>query len=118
MLAFFVFVIIPAIGGLVLAFFEWDLFGVPVFVGLDNIARMFSHPRYVIKGGELVLEDGEIREAPQGREFLVKPDIDPGTDDFMRPLFEDCYTMSFENYPVEIDRFRRPEQVTLARKPA
>ena len=39
----------------------------------DNVARMFSHPRYVIKGGEIVLEDGEIREAPQGREFLVKP---------------------------------------------
>ncbi|MDQ0895959.1 carbohydrate ABC transporter permease [Agromyces ramosus] len=44
MLAFFVFVIIPAIGGLVLAFFEWDLFGVPVFVGLDNITRMFVDP--------------------------------------------------------------------------
>lgn len=44
MLAFFVFVIIPAIGGLVLAFFEWDLFGAPVFVGLDNITRMFVDP--------------------------------------------------------------------------
>jgi multiple sugar transport system permease protein len=44
MLAFFVFVIIPAIGGLLLAFFEWDLFGVPVFVGLDNITRMFVDP--------------------------------------------------------------------------
>jgi formylmethanofuran dehydrogenase subunit A len=74
----------------------------------DNIARMFSHPRYVIKGGEMVLEDGEIREAPQGREFLVKPPLDPGIDDFMRPLFEDCYTMSFENYPVELERIEHP----------
>ena len=31
----------------------------------------------------------------------VKPAYDPETDEFMRPLFEDCYTMSFENYPVE-----------------
>lgn len=74
----------------------------------DNIARMFSHPRYVIKGGEIVLEDGEIREAPQGREYLVKPPLDPGIDDFMRPLFEDCYTMSFENYPVELERIEHP----------
>lgn len=44
MLAFLVFVIIPAIGGLLLAFFEWDLFGTPVFVGLDNITRMFVDP--------------------------------------------------------------------------
>ena len=65
---------------------------------------MFGHPRYVIKGGEIVIEDGEIRETPHGREFLVKPAYDPDIDDFIRPLFEDCYTMSFENYPVEIER--------------
>ena len=69
---------------------------------------MFGHPRYVIKGGEIVIEDGEIREAPSGREFLVKPPCDPGIDDFMRPLFEDCYTMQFENYPVEIERIHNP----------
>lgn len=44
MLAFTVFVIVPALGGLVLAFFEWDLFGTPEFVGLDNIARLFTDP--------------------------------------------------------------------------
>jgi multiple sugar transport system permease protein len=44
MLAFLVFVIVPAIGGLVLAFFEWDLFGTPAFVGLDNITRLFTDP--------------------------------------------------------------------------
>jgi ABC-type sugar transport system permease subunit len=44
MLGFFIFVILPAIGGLLLSFFEWDLFGAPVFVGLDNITRMFVDP--------------------------------------------------------------------------
>jgi len=75
----------------------------------DNVQRMFGHPRYVIKGGEIVIEDGEIREAPQGREFLVKPAMDPSTNEFMRPLFEDHYTMSFENYPVELERIDHPE---------
>jgi formylmethanofuran dehydrogenase subunit A len=75
----------------------------------DNVQRMFGHPRYVIKGGEIVIEDGEIREAPQGREFLVKPAMDPSTEEFMRPLFEDHYTMSFENYPVEFERIDHPE---------
>lgn len=74
----------------------------------ENVAHMFSHPRYVFKGGELVLEDGEIREAPQGREYLVRPHYDPSTEDFIRPLFEDCYTMQFENYPVEIERLEHP----------
>jgi formylmethanofuran dehydrogenase subunit A len=72
-------------------------------------ARMFSHPRYVIKGGEVVIEDGDIRETPEGREFLLKPRHDPATDDFIRPLFEDCYTMSFENYPVELERIEHAE---------
>ena len=39
----------------------------------------------------------------------MKPDLDPGIDEFMRPLFEDCYTMSFENYPVEFERIDHPE---------
>jgi formylmethanofuran dehydrogenase subunit A len=70
----------------------------------DSVVRMFSHPRYVIKAGEVVIEDGDIRETPQGREFIVKPNYDPSTDDFIQPLFEDCYSMSFENYPVELER--------------
>jgi len=75
----------------------------------DDAARMFSRPRYVIKGGEIVIEDGEIRETPQGREFLVRPPCDPDIDAFMRPLFEDRYTMSFENYPVEIERIEHAD---------
>jgi ABC-type sugar transport system permease subunit len=42
MLAFALFVIIPALGGLVLTFFQWDLFGAPQWVGLDNVTRLFG----------------------------------------------------------------------------
>jgi formylmethanofuran dehydrogenase subunit A len=74
-----------------------------------DIARMFSHPRYVIKGGEVVIEDGDIRATPDGREFMVKPSYDPGTDAFLKPLFEECYSVSFENYPVEMERIHQPD---------
>jgi formylmethanofuran dehydrogenase subunit A len=75
----------------------------------EDAARMFGHPRYVIKGGEIVIEEGDICETPEGREFLVKPALDPEIDAFMQPLFEECYTMSFENYPVEIERIEHAE---------
>jgi formylmethanofuran dehydrogenase subunit A len=75
----------------------------------DDVAQMFGHPRYVIKGGEIIIDDGEIRGAPQGREFLVQPSFDPQTEEYLRPRFEDCYTMSFENYPVEMHRIEQPE---------
>lgn len=74
-----------------------------------DIVRMFSHPRYVIKGGEIVIEEGDIRETPHGCEFLSRPSMSPDTDAFMQPLFEDCYTMSFENYPVELHRIENAD---------
>lgn len=79
-----------------------------------DVARTFSHPRYVIKAGEVVIEDGDIRETPEGKEFLVQPDFAPDTDAFMKPLFEECYTMQFENYPVELERIERREMQQLA----
>lgn len=74
-----------------------------------DIARMFGHPRYVIKGGEIVIEEGDIRATPNGRSFLVQPEYDESIETYLRPLFEDYYTMSFENYPVEIERIEHAE---------
>jgi formylmethanofuran dehydrogenase subunit A len=70
---------------------------------------MFDHPRYVLKGGEIVIEDGEIRAVPQGREFICRPAFDERTAEYLRPLFEKVYTMSFDNYPVEIERLANPD---------
>lgn len=67
-------------------------------------SQMFGHPRYVIKGGEIVVEEGEIRQLDHGREFIVQPAYDEKIEDYLRPLFQQVYTMSFENYPVEMNR--------------
>ena len=71
--------------------------------------RMFGYPRYVIKGGEVVLEEGEIRQTPAGREFLIQPSYDGQIEEYLRPVFQQYYTMSFDNYPVEMERVARPE---------
>jgi formylmethanofuran dehydrogenase subunit A len=70
---------------------------------------LFSYPRYVIKGGEIVVEDGDVRQVTDGREFLVRPACDEQIEHYLRPLFQQVYTMSFDNYPVEIERLRHPE---------
>jgi formylmethanofuran dehydrogenase subunit A len=70
---------------------------------------MFRYPRYVIKGGKVVVEEGEIRHMDEGREFLVQPAFDAGVESFLRPLFQQHYTMSFDNYPVEMHRIERAE---------
>ena len=83
----------------------------------DGEGRLFSYPRYVIKGGEIVVEEGDVVAVSEGREFIVRPAFDEQVEEYIRPLFEQVYTMSFENYPVEIGRLRRPELMTLAPKP-
>jgi formylmethanofuran dehydrogenase subunit A len=70
---------------------------------------LFEQPRYVIKGGQVVVEDGEIRAVPAGRQFLVQPAFDERIGEYLRPLFEKVYTMSFDNYPVAIERISQPD---------
>jgi formylmethanofuran dehydrogenase subunit A len=71
--------------------------------------RMFEHPRYVIKGGVVVVEEEQIRAVTTGREFIVRPAFDEQIEAYLRPLFEKVYTMSFDNYPTSIDRLAQPE---------
>ena len=70
---------------------------------------LFRYPRYVIKSGEIVVEEGDIRQPKEGREFIVQPAFDPSIESYLRPLFQQYYTMSFENYPVELERVERAE---------
>jgi len=70
---------------------------------------MFAYPRYVIKSGEVVVEEGEIRTVSEGREFIVQPSFDESIEDYLRPLFQKAYTMSFDNYPVAMERLARPD---------
>jgi formylmethanofuran dehydrogenase subunit A len=70
---------------------------------------MFRYPRYVIKDGQIVVEEGDLRNMREGRELIVRPTYDPTIEDYLRPVFQKYYTMSFDNYPVEMERIERPE---------
>jgi formylmethanofuran dehydrogenase subunit A len=82
---------------------------VAIFNESDDRRRMFAYPRYVLKGGEVVIEEGEIRKSVDGKGLLVQPIFDETIEGFLRPLFEQYYTMSFDNYPVELERIEHAE---------
>jgi formylmethanofuran dehydrogenase subunit A len=84
---------------------------VTIYPSRPDHGFLFSYPRYVIKGGAIVVEEGDVREVVDGKEFIVRPACDERIEDYIRPLFEKVYTMSFANYPVEIERLRHPEVV-------
>ena len=77
---------------------------VAVYNDDPDAEKMFGHPRYVIKAGQVIVEEGDIRRMVDGREFIVHPSYDQGVEEYLRPLFEQYYTMSFDNYPVEPER--------------
>jgi formylmethanofuran dehydrogenase subunit A len=66
----------------------------------DDKERMFGAPRYVIKDGQLIIEDHELRSDHEGRVLHVAPDYDPGIEEVIRPFFDDYYSIRFNNYAV------------------
>jgi len=84
----------------------------------DEDGFLFSYPRYVLKGGEIVVEEGDVIGGSEGREFIVRPEYDAAIEAYIRPLFQQAYTISFDNYPVALERLRHPEQVNLPTKSA
>jgi len=73
--------------------------------------QAFTAPRYVIKDGAVLVEDGEIRRDHEGRTYHVEPPYDPAILPELRKWFADFYTIEFENYPVDPEYLARPERV-------
>ncbi|HZW07000.1 MAG TPA: formylmethanofuran dehydrogenase subunit A, partial [Phycisphaerales bacterium] len=65
-----------------------------------DLARMFSTPRYVLKGGVVVVEEGQLRRAPAGRRLRLAPAYDDAVLPGLRRHFDEHSTVRFENYPV------------------
>ncbi len=75
---------------------------VTVYVPDADRSRMFATPRYVVKGGALVVEEGQLRRAPAGRRLHVKPPFDTAVERHLREYFDQYSTVSFDNYPVGV----------------
>jgi formylmethanofuran dehydrogenase subunit A len=75
---------------------------VTVYVPDSDPSRMFATPRYVVKGGTLVVEEGQLRRAPAGRRLHVRPACDASVERDLRRYFDEYATVSFDNYPVGV----------------
>jgi formylmethanofuran dehydrogenase subunit A len=73
---------------------------VTVYQRSDDIAQMFSSPRYVLKSGRLVVEEGQLRRALRGSRLHVRPGYDDAVLRDLRRFFDEHSTIRFENYPV------------------
>ena len=73
---------------------------ITIYSPSENKEEMFSLPKYVIKAGEVIVEDGEIRASSFGRTLHVSPAYDPAVEKPLREWFDARYSVRFRNYPV------------------
>jgi formylmethanofuran dehydrogenase subunit A len=76
--------------------------------------EMFATPRYVIKGGEVVVEEGDLRRVDGGVLLSSRAGFDPEVSRVLEPLFGERYTVAFEHYPVRDRALREPARVVEA----
>jgi formylmethanofuran dehydrogenase subunit A len=62
---------------------------------------MFELPRFVLKAGRVVVEQGEICEEMYGPTLHVAVPYDEGALPDIKKWFESYYTIQFANYPVD-----------------
>lgn len=73
---------------------------ITVYTPDENKEAMFSLPRMVLKSGEIVVENGEIRSTPVGQILHVEREYDRGVEPDIQQWFEDHYSVSWRNYGV------------------
>ena len=74
---------------------------VTIYAPDPDIQRMFELPRYVIRAGEVVVDDGELRSTSLGKTLHVAPGYDEGVLPDIQEWFEKYYTIRWRNYPVD-----------------
>ena len=73
---------------------------VTVYSPDDDKERMFALPRYVIKAGTIVVDDGELRCAPAGETLFTSREYDGGALAEIEDWFARESSISFANFPV------------------
>ena len=91
---------------------------ITIYTPHEDKQQMFQCPHYVIKSGQLLVEEGEIRQVHEGKTLHVAPPYDPAVEAEIRDWFERYYSVRFRNYPVSADYLSVAQQVPCGQSPA
>ena len=73
---------------------------VTIYDEMADKEQMFSTPRYVIKSGNMIIQNHEFIGDQSGRILHVVPEYETQIADIVRPFFEEYYSIEFDNYAV------------------
>jgi formylmethanofuran dehydrogenase subunit A len=84
---------------------------ITIYLPDEDYQQMFELPRYVICRGEVIVDNGEVRQEVEGRTLHVDPAYDVAAMDDIQEWFEQFYTIQFRNYPVGAHYLRNPLEI-------
>ena len=84
---------------------------VTIYDPRGDAPTMFDVPRFVIKGGEVLIDDCELRAAVDGKTLYVCAPFDRQLENDLAPWFERHYSIRFANYPVADEELSQAERV-------
>lgn len=84
---------------------------ITIYTPQQDKEAMFELPRLVIKAGEILVDQGDIRLTPNGKTLYVEPSYDLEAERLIQDWFEKYYSINFRNYPVAMDYLHHPESV-------
>jgi len=84
---------------------------ITIYTPHENKETMFELPRFVIKGGQIIVEQGEVRDPVNGKTLHVEPDYDHGVEADIAKWFETYYSIRFRNYPVSEEYLKAHETI-------
>ena len=87
---------------------------ITIYTPHENKETMFALPRYVIKAGEIIVEEGDIRKNVYGKTLHVGPEYDVGVEADIAQWFEDYYSIRFRNYPVSDSYLHDAEKIACS----
>lgn len=74
---------------------------ITIYTPHENKETMFELPRVVIKSGRVIVDQGDIREAFNGKTLHVEPEYDREVEADIKLWFEKYYSIRWRNYPVD-----------------
>jgi len=77
---------------------------ITVYASDADVRTMFATPRYVVKGGVLVVEEGQLRRAVSGRRLHVRPEYDAAVVPHVKDYVDRYGSVAFRNYGADPPR--------------
>jgi len=73
---------------------------ITIYTPNANKEEMFQLPRYVFKGGELIVDQGDLRATIEGKTLHVAPEYDPAIQENVASWLDQFGTVRLRNYII------------------